>query len=140
MGLNMNKQIKFILAQVALLLLLISMVACSGGNSNQQNSITPSSDTNEDETANTINYPSEEIKLIVPAEAGGTLDLAPRAMAQAFQEMTGQPLVVENQPGGGMVPGAMKMIRAEADGYTLAMLPSGLLSLRPAFQSVDFTF
>ncbi|MBD2847088.1 tripartite tricarboxylate transporter substrate binding protein [Paenibacillus sp. IB182496] len=111
--------------------LMLGMVACSSNGS------TKAPEGGQDGAAN---YPAKEVKLIVPAAAGGTLDLAPRAMAQAFQELTGQALVVENHPGGGQVPGTMLMVDAEPDGYTLAMLPSGLLSLRPALQQVDFTF
>jgi tripartite-type tricarboxylate transporter receptor subunit TctC len=46
------------------------------------------------------NYPSAGVKLIVPVPAGGLTDTMARIVAQRLTEMWGQPVVVDNRPGG----------------------------------------
>lgn len=85
-------------------------------------------------------FPTKEVRLITPFDAGGTMDMAGHALAKGFQEVTGQPLVIMNQPGGAGVPAVTKLLEAQPDGYTLAVLPSGQLSLRPLLQTVNYKF
>ncbi len=85
-------------------------------------------------------YPTDDVHIITPFGAGGTMDLAAHALTKEFENITGQSLVVENMPGGAGVPPTMELIKADPDGYTLAVLPSGQLSLRPLLQEVDYTF
>jgi tripartite-type tricarboxylate transporter receptor subunit TctC len=48
-------------------------------------------------------FPSRSIQLIVPYAAGGGTDLVMRAIAPGMAEALGQPIVVENKPGGGTI-------------------------------------
>ena len=64
-------------------------------------------------------FPSQPIRLIVPVAAGGGIDTAFRAIAPAWGEVLGQPVVVENKPGGGQVIGSDLVAKAKPDGYTL---------------------
>lgn len=68
-------------------------------------------------------YPSEDIRLIVQAQAGGTSDLVARTAAGIAEEELGTSIVVENRPGAsGSI--AMQYVAAQPpDGYTLAFLP-----------------
>ncbi len=64
-------------------------------------------------------FPAHPIRLIVPVAAGGGIDTAFRAIAPAWGEALGQPVVVENRPGGGQVIGTDAVAKAKPDGYTL---------------------
>ncbi|WP_088187331.1 tripartite tricarboxylate transporter substrate binding protein [Desulfosporosinus sp. FKA] len=91
-------------------------------------------------TANDTKFPTKEVKVWIPMGAGGTMDLAARAMGQKFQELTGQPLIVENVPGGSGVTGTTQFIKNAPDGYNIFLSASGQLNLRPLLQKVSYQF
>lgn len=64
-------------------------------------------------------FPSRPVKLIVPVAPGGGIDTAFRLIAPAWSEQLGQPIVVENRPGGGQIVGSDLVAKARPDGYTL---------------------
>jgi tripartite-type tricarboxylate transporter receptor subunit TctC len=70
-------------------------------------------------------YPSRPIRVIVPQPPGGGFDLVARTLAEALARVMGNPVVVENRPGGGMLVGTEAVAKAEPDGYTI------LLGARP---------
>jgi len=65
------------------------------------------------------NFPSKPIRMLVPFAAGGGIDLIARITAQQMAEVLGQPVVVENQGGGGGVVASRVVAKSPADGYTL---------------------
>ncbi len=67
-------------------------------------------------------YPSRPITIIVPFGAGGPADIYARFLGQRLQEPLGQPIVVEDRPGGGSVIGSNAVARSAPDGYTLLMM------------------
>lgn len=77
-------------------------------------------------------YPSQPIKLVVPLGAGGSVDLMARSIAAELGARLGQPVVVENKPGGGTVIGAAYVAQATPDGYTLLAAPSGTFTIEAA--------
>lgn len=66
------------------------------------------------------NFPNKPIRLLVPFSAGGGIDLMARITSDKLAEILGQPIVVENQGGGGGVVASRIVATAPADGYTLA--------------------
>lgn len=64
-------------------------------------------------------FPTRPIRLIVPVAPGGGIDTAFRAIAPAWAEALGQPVIVENRPGAGQVIGTEAVAKAKPDGYTL---------------------
>ncbi len=69
--------------------------------------------------AQTDNFPTKPIRLIVPYAAGGGTDLVMRAIAPGMAEALGQPIVVENRPGAGTITATEAVVRAEPDGHQL---------------------
>ncbi|WP_231586662.1 Bug family tripartite tricarboxylate transporter substrate binding protein [Cupriavidus basilensis] len=66
-------------------------------------------------------WPDKPVRLIVPAAAGGTTDIASRLVGKRLGEVLGQPVVVENRAGGAGIIGAQALRQAAPDGYTLMM-------------------
>lgn len=64
-------------------------------------------------------YPSKPVKYIVPVAAGGGSDMIGRALCERLARVLGQPVVVDNQGGGGGVIASQLTAKAAADGYTL---------------------
>jgi tripartite-type tricarboxylate transporter receptor subunit TctC len=73
-------------------------------------------------------YPSKEIRFIVPWNAGGSNDIAARAIAQILGEQ-GVKVIVENLPGATGAIGMSKVAQAEPDGYTIGMGTSSTLAI-----------
>lgn len=71
------------------------------------------------------NYPSKPIKLVVPFAPGGAADITGRLVADSLSKRIGQPVIVENKPGGGATVGAAYVISMPADGYTLLYTTPG---------------
>jgi tripartite-type tricarboxylate transporter receptor subunit TctC len=80
-------------------------------------------------------YPNQPIKLIVPYAPGGVPDTTARLLAQKLQDRVGQSVVVENRAGGNGSVGAGVIVAAPADGYTLLVVDTTLLSVSPLFIS-----
>ena len=69
-------------------------------------------------------YPTRPVTLIVPWPAGGTTDVALRALATATEKYLGQSIVVENRAGASGTLGPANMAAtAKPDGYTISQLP-----------------
>ena len=64
-------------------------------------------------------FPSRQIKLIVPFPAGGSTDIQARLLAEPMRQALGQPVVVQNVPGAGSTIGTTRAVQAAPDGYTL---------------------
>lgn len=77
---------------------------------------------------NAVGFPERPVQIIVPWSAGGATDVLFRAIGSVFPKYAnGQPLVVNNIPGGGAVPGTMEFLRAKPDGYTLLSLAAPII-------------
>ena len=70
-------------------------------------------------------YPTKPIRLVAAFSAGGTSDLIARLLAQHLTPLLGQQVIVENRVGSNGMIGTDYVARAEPDGYTLLLAPSG---------------
>ena len=68
------------------------------------------------------NFPSKPIRAIVSSSAGGTSDIFMRVLAEELHKRLGQPVIVENRPGGAFNIGARVCAEAAPDGYTVCMM------------------
>jgi tripartite-type tricarboxylate transporter receptor subunit TctC len=76
-------------------------------------------------------YPSRAIHIIVGFAAGGGNDIIARVFGQKLSESVGQPVIVENKPGGGAIVATEYVAKSPPDGYTMLMSASGI-SINPA--------
>jgi tripartite-type tricarboxylate transporter receptor subunit TctC len=88
-------------------------------------------------TVRAQSFPARTIRYICPWTAGGTTDIVMRAFAESATKALGQTVIVENKPGAGGTLGAVELVNAKPDGYTLAQLPISVLRI-PHMQKVQF--
>ena len=77
-------------------------------------------------------FPNRPIRIVVPLAPGGTSDLLPRMIGEKLTLRWGQPVIVENKPGGALHVGTDAVARATPDGYTLLLAPQSPLVLSPS--------
>src|SRR5579864_6715952 len=85
-------------------------------------------------------YPSRPLRWIVPFPAGGSTDLIARLMGEWLAARLGQPVVIENKPGGGTNIAVQAAVNAPADGYTL-LFAVATNAINPSlYKSLPFDF
>lgn len=72
-------------------------------------------------------FPSRPVKIVVPWTAGGTGDIQARLIGQHMSQTLGQPVLVENKPGGGTVIATGQVAKAPADGHTLLLMANSFV-------------
>jgi len=75
------------------------------------------------------NYPSRQIRIVVPFPAGGTADTLPRIIAEKLHQKWGQPIIIDNRSGAGGNIGAEAVATSPPDGYTLLASPPGPVAI-----------
>jgi tripartite-type tricarboxylate transporter receptor subunit TctC len=83
-------------------------------------------------SAKADDWPTRPVTLVVPFAAGGPLDVLARVLAPHLSESLGQQVVVENQPGGGGVPGAMRVSQAGPESPLVLLGSIGTHALAPS--------
>ncbi|MGE6919901.1 Bug family tripartite tricarboxylate transporter substrate binding protein [Achromobacter kerstersii] len=83
-------------------------------------------------------YPDHPLTLINPYAAGGPADVVARSLGRALEKRLGQPVVVENKPGGGASIGTGFVARAKPDGYTLLLGTSAGHVVTPLMQKTPY--
>jgi len=84
-------------------------------------------------------YPTRPIRWVVPYPAGGATDLISRLMAQWLSERVGQPVVVDNRPGGGTTLATQAVVSSPPDGYTL-LFTASTHTINVSLQQLPFNF
>src|SRR5215475_5470006 len=75
-------------------------------------------------------FPTRQVRIVVPQSPGGVTDVIARAVAQRLSDLWGQPVIVENKAGANYQIGANFVAKAEPDGYTLLVM-SEAFSINP---------
>lgn len=83
-------------------------------------------------------WPTKPLKIIVLYTPGGASDIIARTLGQKLSEALGQPVVVENRPGGNGFIGLEAAARAAPDGYTLVLGAAPLVVSPALFKSMPF--
>ena len=77
-------------------------------------------------------FPNQPVRLVVGFAAGGGNDVLARVVADKLSQRLGQPVIVENKPGGGGITAAAFVAGQPADGYTLLVGATGAMTIAPA--------
>jgi tripartite-type tricarboxylate transporter receptor subunit TctC len=84
-------------------------------------------------------YPSKPINFIVPYPPGGIADSYSRALGQRLSQRLGQPVVMDNKPGGSLIVGTQAAAKAAPDGYTLLLASVSSLAINAgAFKKLPY--
>lgn len=84
-------------------------------------------------------WPEKPITITVGFGAGGTTDVAARAVGEVLAKHLGQPVVIENKPGAGGALAATQLMKAPADGYSLVANTSTTMTFDPHATSLAYT-
>lgn len=76
-------------------------------------------------------WPDKPVRIVVPAPAGGLIDVVARTYGEFLAKELGQAVVVDNRGGAGGIIGVQAMLTAPADGYTLLVTNSNVLAETP---------
>lgn len=79
-------------------------------------------------------YPAKPVRLIVPWPAGGSTDVLGRALGNDLGKHLGQPVVVDNRPGGAGKIGTAAAATSPADGYTMYLGTIANFSVQAAYE------
>ena len=82
-------------------------------------------------------FPSRPVRLICPWGAGGSADNIMRAMAAIAGKTLGGPIIIDNKPGAAGTLGAIELVNAQPDGYTLSQFSMAVVRV-PHMQKVQF--
>lgn len=88
-------------------------------------------------SAQTADWPSKPVRVVVPYGAGGATDTLCRIFCSRLSAILGQPFPVENRPGGNAVLGVEAVLRAK-DSHTLLFAGPGVFSSTPKMQAVSY--
>ena len=84
-------------------------------------------------------WPTKPIRLVVPFAPGGSSSIVARSVAAEMEKGLGQPIIIDNKPGGGGNVAMQDVARADPDGYTLIIGHIGTLAVNPfMFESLPF--
>ncbi len=76
-------------------------------------------------------WPTQPVKIVVPAPAGSSLDVVARLLADKLKDRWAQPVVVDNKPGAGGMLGVDVAAKAPPDGHTIAVGFNGPIAFAP---------
>ncbi|MBU70391.1 MAG: ABC transporter substrate-binding protein [Cupriavidus sp.] len=83
-------------------------------------------------------WTNKPVRMLVPAPAGGTMDVMARLLAEQLTADLGQPVVVDNKPGGGGAIAIATLLAAPADGQTVMVTATNVLTEVPQVQKTPY--
>jgi tripartite-type tricarboxylate transporter receptor subunit TctC len=83
-------------------------------------------------------FPTRPVRVVVPYAAGGPSDTGARMMAEPLSRQLGQPVVIENQGGGGGLNATESYAKYPPDGHTILLGAIGPLTIIPAAEKVNY--
>ena len=86
----------------------------------------------------TARFPAKPIRIIVAYPAGGPTDMTARSISPRMTEALGQPLVIDNRPGGSTIIATEMVVRAPPDGHTLLLVTSTIAVTPSTFKKLPY--
>lgn len=84
------------------------------------------------------NYPARPINMIIPFPPGGNTDIMGRALQNELSKALGGTVIVLNKGGAAGTIGLVELIKAQPDGYTIALSPNNPLTAQPHMQKLAY--
>jgi tripartite-type tricarboxylate transporter receptor subunit TctC len=84
-------------------------------------------------------YPNKPVRIIVGYAAGGGTDVVARVIGEKLAERLGQPVVIENRPGGGARIAVDYVATQHPDGYTILIGGGSELSISPLIYKTNYS-
>ena len=76
-------------------------------------------------------YPTRAVRIVVAYPPGGGIDVMARQLAERLTPQWGQPVVVENRPGGSTIPATELVANSPPDGHTILLTTDATFSINP---------
>lgn len=83
-------------------------------------------------------WTNKPVRVLIPAPAGGTMDVLARVLSEALTAELGQPVVIDNKPGAGGGIAINTMLAAPADGHTILVSTTNVLTEIPHVMKTSF--
>ncbi len=83
-------------------------------------------------------YPTRAVTMVVPFPPGGNTDIMARALQHELGKALGQTIVIINKGGAAGTIGMNEVVRAQGDGYTIALTPNNPLTAQPHLQKLAY--
>jgi tripartite-type tricarboxylate transporter receptor subunit TctC len=83
-------------------------------------------------------YPARPVTMVVPFPPGGNTDLMARALQNELGKALGQSVIISNKGGAAGTIGLLDLVRAEPDGYTIALVPNNPITAQPHMQKLRY--
>jgi tripartite-type tricarboxylate transporter receptor subunit TctC len=86
----------------------------------------------------TADYPSKAIRIVVPFNAGGPVDIIARSLGARLAPLIKQAVIVDNKGGASTIIGTDNVVKSAPDGYSLLLVGSGARSILPAITKLPY--
>lgn len=83
-------------------------------------------------------YPNKTIRIVVPFNAGGPVDIIARSLGARLAPLIGQAVIVDNKGGASTIIGTDNVVKSAPDGYSLLLVGSGARSILPAITKLPY--
>ena len=83
-------------------------------------------------------FPTRPITVIVAYPAGSAVDAITRVYSDFASKSMGQPIIVDNRPGGGGIIAVQNLKHSSSDGYTLLVIANGPLTIEPWTRTLPY--
>jgi tripartite-type tricarboxylate transporter receptor subunit TctC len=83
-------------------------------------------------------FPAKPIRIVVPFNAGGPVDIIARSLGARLSPLLGQPIVVDNKGGASTIIGTENVVKSAPDGYSLLLVGSGARTILPAITKLPY--
>src|SRR5436190_1764067 len=83
-------------------------------------------------------FPSRPVTMVVPFPPGGNTDLMARALQTELSKALGQSVIINNKGGAAGTIGILELVKAEPDGYSIALTPNNPLTAQPHMQQLRY--
>jgi tripartite-type tricarboxylate transporter receptor subunit TctC len=84
------------------------------------------------------NFPTRPVTMVVAFPPGGNTDLMARALQNDLSKALGQSVIISNKGGAAGTIGLLELVRAEPDGYTIAITPNNPITAQPHMQKLRY--